>query len=44
MKIRPVKPFFHNDDIDYILDESRNILSGKGKLLYTITFIELSSP
>jgi len=32
MKIRPVKPFFHNDDIDFIMDESRKILSGKGKL------------
>ena len=32
MKIRPVKPFFHEEDINFILEESRKILSGGGKL------------
>ena len=32
MSIRPVKPYFHEDDIEYILNESRNLLEGGGKL------------
>ena len=32
MKIRPVKPYFGNDDIDFVLSESKNILEGNGKL------------
>ena len=32
MKIRPVKPFFSEKGIDFILSESKNILEGNGKL------------
>ena len=41
MSIRPVKPYFHEDDIEYILNESRNLLEGGGKLTqgkFTKTF------
>ena len=41
MIIRPVKPYFHEDDIDYILEESKKLLEGKGKLTqgkFTDTF------